>query len=518
MALPSAENYERSFMHKDIVTECIVTATDFLITSSLDGHVKFWKLTVGGSVEFVKSYLAHQGPVAQMAASADGAWLATVSTIDKTLKLFDVVNFDMINVVQLDFEPMHVCWVSKRGQASALVAVSDRSSSSIHIFDGKANRAEAVQVVTSVHSTPAVLIKYSDLHNCVVSCDTKGMVEYWTPDEALAVPSTIEWKFKSDTDLYDFARPNACPSSLSFSLDQSKFVTFGDKDGQVRVYRFTTGKLLRTYDESFESVSKNASNNSLDLSREKELVASEHYSRVNAIFDESGNFVIYTTAVGIKVVNTVSNTVCRVLGKSEGNRFLNICLHQGSVKKTGLTLAMAASDNPALQKLDVVLPVLVCTAFKKHRFYLFTKHEPDADGPARDVLNEKSSRHDQLQVAQATKPVLGSLAIMRTSVGDIILKLNPNHAPNAVENFVVHARAGYFDGHLFHRVIKGFMIQTGDPNGNGSGGESIWGHDFADEFNNELRHSQPFTLSMANAGPNTNGSQFFITTVATVCF
>ena len=78
-----------------------------------------------------------------------------------------------------------------------------------------------------------------------------------------------------------------------------------------------------------------------------------------------------------------------------------------------------------------------------------------------------------------------------------------------------HARNGYYNNVIFHRVIKGFMIQTGDPLGNGTGGESIWGGDFEDEFVRTLRHDRPFTVSMANSGPNTNGSQFFISTVPT---
>ncbi|KAK3094257.1 Peptidyl-prolyl cis-trans isomerase cyp15, partial [Teratosphaeriaceae sp. CCFEE 6253] len=84
--------------------------------------------------------------------------------------------------------------------------------------------------------------------------------------------------------------------------------------------------------------------------------------------------------------------------------------------------------------------------------------------------------------------------------------------PKAVENFTVHAREGYYNNLLFHRVIRKFMIQTGDPLGDGTGGESIWGREFEDEITPELRHDKPYVLSMANAGPGTNASQFFITT------
>jgi len=98
-------------------------------------------------------------------------------------------------------------------------------------------------------------------------------------------------------------------------------------------------------------------------------------------------------------------------------------------------------------------------------------------------------------------------------MGDIHIKLYPKEAPKTVENFTVHSKNGYYNGLIFHRVIKGFMIQTGDPLGDGTGGTSIWGRDFEDEFHQKLNHNIPFTVSMANAGPNTNGSQFFVTTV-----
>ena len=103
-------------------------------------------------------------------------------------------------------------------------------------------------------------------------------------------------------------------------------------------------------------------------------------------------------------------------------------------------------------------------------------------------------------------------ATIKTNKGGMRLKLFADKAPMTVNNFVFLARDGFYDGVPFHRVIKDFMIQTGDPTGTGRGGP---GYRFPDEIHPELRHDGPGVLSMANAGPNTNGSQFFITHVAT---
>ncbi len=111
---------------------------------------------------------------------------------------------------------------------------------------------------------------------------------------------------------------------------------------------------------------------------------------------------------------------------------------------------------------------------------------------------------------QLTMPAAGdTVATMHTSMGDIKIKLFPDKTPKTVENFITHAKNGYYNGLKFHRVIKDFMIQGGDPLGNGTGGESIWGGKFEDEFDPDL-HNLRGALSMANAGPGTNGSQFFI--------
>lgn len=111
---------------------------------------------------------------------------------------------------------------------------------------------------------------------------------------------------------------------------------------------------------------------------------------------------------------------------------------------------------------------------------------------------------------QTRAPQAGdTVAVLKTTLGEIKILLFPDAASKAVENFVTHSKNGYYTGIIFHRVIPDFMIQGGDPTGTGRGGESIWGSSFKDEFSVDY-HNIRGALSMANAGPGTNGSQFFI--------
>lgn len=129
---------------------------------------------------------------------------------------------------------------------------------------------------------------------------------------------------------------------------------------------------------------------------------------------------------------------------------------------------------------------------------------------------EQSSAESKVDVNSLELPQLSTevaeneaLVEMVTTEGSIKIKLFPEQAPKTVENFLTHAKDGYYDGVIFHRVINNFMIQGGDPDGTGMGGESIWGEPFEDEISNQLYNIRG-ALSMANAGPGTNGSQFFI--------
>jgi cyclophilin family peptidyl-prolyl cis-trans isomerase len=127
---------------------------------------------------------------------------------------------------------------------------------------------------------------------------------------------------------------------------------------------------------------------------------------------------------------------------------------------------------------------------------------------------ENTLNSDSTQTPDSTASVEPK-AVIQTNMGTIELQLFPDKAPQAVENFIGLARKGYYNGVTFHRVIDKFMIQGGDPTATGMGGQSIWGKSFNDEIVPDLKFDSAGILAMANAGPNTNGSQFFITVAAT---
>ncbi|CAH1775450.1 unnamed protein product [Owenia fusiformis] len=524
--LPNAESYEKSYMHRDTITHVAVTKTDFIITASCDGHLKFWKKQESGGIEFVKHFRSHLGNIVDMAVSSNGEHCCTVSD-DKTMKIFDIVNFDMINMIKLGYVPLCCGWLFAPGDACTAIAVSEKDSSKIHVYDS-IGAHEPLQTLDKLHFKPVTLIKYNPVYEVAVSADQGGMVEYWTgPKTDYKFPKTVAWEYKTDTDLYEFAKNNTVPISLAFSPNGKLLATLA-KDRKVRIFKFLTGKLTKILDESLsqfthlQQMKQQLPNMEFGrrMAVERDLEKAEAFSLVNIIFDPSGNFVIYATMLGIKVINLTTNRCVRFIGKPENVRFLYLALCEGSSKKSSaaVTMEMEASDNPNLTNTPSD-PTIFCTAFKKNRFYLFSRREPIDTKSAdteRDVFNEKPSKEELISATQESSySRTASSAVLHTSMGDIHVKLFHKETPKTVENFVVHSKNGYFNGHLFHRVIKGFMIQTGDPLGSGTGGESIWGGEFEDEFHPNLRHDRPYTLSMANAGPNTNGSQFFITVAPT---
>ena len=125
------------------------------------------------------------------------------------------------------------------------------------------------------------------------------------------------------------------------------------------------------------------------------------------------------------------------------------------------------------------------------------------------IQNDKENKEEETSFKE------NMIAVIKTNFGEIKLELFESDAPKTVENFIKLSKSRFYDETKFHRVIKEFMIQGGDPTGTGHGGTSIWGKPFEDEFNKDVGFDKPGMLAMANSGPNTNGSQFFITTIPT---
>ena len=520
--LPSIESYERSYMHRDVITHILVTPrTDFIISASCDGHIKFWK-KMAGSIEFVKHFRAHLGNVQDISCNSTGSLVATISS-DGSVKIFDVINFDMINMMELSFKPQSCQWVHSSGDPISAIAISESDSGTIRIFDGKGT-SEPIHELTDLHVHPVVLIRYNDRFATAVSVDRKGMIEYWSSAKRdYKFPEdVVEFDSQLDTHLYEFVKSKTMVHDISFSPDGTNFATIS-ADRKIRIFKFRTGQLLRVFDESLEHIASLQKMKQIcsgpefgrRMAIENELEKSDSFVLQRILFDSSGNFVLYPTLCGVKVVNWITNKCIKMLGKTENLRVLGIALYQDipNKPKAAISAEMEAAENPNLEK-SVIDPSLFVTSYKKNRFYIFSKRDPEQLTGDRDIFNEKPSREDIL--AATDEPIQERLAeycTIHTSMGDIHCKLFLKETPKTVENFCVHAKNGYYNNHIFHRVIKQFMIQTGDPTGTGTGGESIWGGEFADEFHPSLKHDKPFMMSMANAGPNTNGSQFFITVI-----
>ncbi|KAL7561883.1 hypothetical protein ACA910_014258 [Epithemia clementina (nom. ined.)] len=381
----------------------------------------------------------------------------------------------------------------------------------------------------------------------------------------------IQYTSKLDTDLYALVKKKtfAIDIAITCTTNQTCYFAVYSQDDRIRIFDFKTASIAISYDERLKTYDKIYSKppfllDSMEYGTRaaKERQMQKEYADRNAhhgpsilSFDVTGKYLVVSTMMGVKVIDwhpKRHKLVC-MIGNSDASqlRFTNLCLCPGPPKidtqmelarrqqnDKGAGAAISVNDNKKSTTTEVAGVVkktdalLIALAYQQRRLYVFSQYDvvDDPEAPTdiltrRDIWNEAPTAQDYITAASASagsgsetiqqylKSATTVKAILRTTMGDIHLQLFAKQTPKTIENFVGHARSHYYDNVIFHRVLKGFMIQTGDPLGDGTGGESIWGGDFNDEFVPGLRHDRPFVLSMANAGPNTNGSQFFITTV-----
>lgn len=526
--IPTSAHYHVSFMHKATVSHVISSGRHgYIITACEDGVVKFWKRitteppeeqettrtskeTPTPCLEFVKSFTAHIGPVLSLCLDPTEDTVASIGS-DGLIKIYDISTFDVTAMVKTKLAFGRAACFLQDSSKDSLLAIGSASEGSIFVFS--TTTLQQIQTL-SFHSKPITCLAYNQQHKCCVSADEQGILEIWDctsgAEEGQAVGATcsksnnqLEYESKTSTDLYKLAKKKTFARSLAMS--NNYFVVYA-ADHKVHVYQLSTGKIQVRYDERLDVyAAKSGATYGMDsiefgkrAATERELEEQTNLATSQLVqMDPSEQYLLVSTMVGIKVIDWKKNKVLKIIGKADASqlRFLSFCLSLGDAKlNQQMQLARGASSSIAMADRKVANDALVVVlAYHQRRFYVFSHIDPlknnehDAEDVSRDVWNEAPSAQDQLVasrgnmsggVAQSTS---FAKAILRTTLGDIHIKLFPE-VTKTLENFCGHARAGYYDNVIFHRVIQGFMIQTGDPLGDGTGGESIWGGEFEDEF------------------------------------
>ena len=550
--LPMTNNYFISYLQSDVIDNIYCTnITDFIFTTSYDGAIQFWKKIPKG-IEFVKKFKAHLNKITGVSINKEGSLLCTCSQKDLFLKIFDIINFDLFDYTQLNYYPSLCEFIIADSKSiSNIIAISEKDKGIIHIYDN--NKKKEISLVTIHDNSIITGIKFNTKYNICLSTSNLGLIEYWSKsanknkksivnntndlnnnnfifgndidneiiDDSISFDfpkHSIKFKFKSQTDLFKLYNKTKKNAIINLTLSpRNNYFGVTDKIRNIYIFNFLTAKIVYTITDTVY-IYQNEDTKEENIEKEIEKYVDVQY-QPNIQFDESEKYLYYPCWEGIKLINLKTKEIIKILGKKEKLRFISICLFQGESlrNKTGIITESKMRNEDNINADKIIDPLLFANAFKSNRFYIFSKSEPD-NKLKRDMMNEDIEELKNKASINAknskNKDIidLPEKAVIDTTKGEIFIKLFVNECPKTTKNFITLGKRGYYDGLIFHRVIKNFMIQTGDPRGNGTGGESIYGKPFKDEFNENLKH-EAFTVSMANAGPDTNGSQFFITTV-----
>ena len=501
--LPDQEMYYLSFMHKcpvDFLASSPVN--DFFMTMSEDGIMKFWHRTKN-DIEAVKTIPSGSSHFSSYSVSQDGLLIATAAK--QTITVFDVRAFDKRTQFQFSYPgKVILCFLNNHDSPTYELALSFSSQNDILIinpleFVDAQSDPTIIRRISEIHTSPITAMAWIDSRQICVSIDQRGDIQFW--DANGDSPNFGYYMCESS---FSTLSINSLTAFSVVASPNGNIIAVCCSDLSIHVFNLENGKeLFRFYEDLSEE-----DNCGLDLDLFLERKHDEEVNRGNnvykyfgAAFDYSSKILIVPSAFGIKFLDTKDGSLLRVIGRVEkSERYLSVALLQ------------ASND---IEHEPNAMPMIIANAYDKQRFYLFTRKAPE--NSKRDVANEKINIEKMPQINKLRRSLVTqwpTIATLHTTMGSIKFEMWPNETPLAVENFVTHARRGYYDNIRIHRVVRDFCIQTGDPTGTWYGGESIWGTPFEDECPPGAHNfDEKGMVGMANSGPNKNASQFFITTV-----
>lgn len=440
--------------------------------------------------------------------------------------IFDLSTIDMISIFEIDFKPGSIEWCETDSNPSdtaditntdandiedgdnLMLAVSSLTSDDIYIFDPLNDIKTPIYSSKSVHKSSVHSMKYIESLKCMVSIDINGMIEYWVVNNNFTKPVSKKLKFenKINTDLIILRKLKLKPMNLIQLINNKTNFVIITKNNEIFIFDIFTGKLINRINESLDfykkifQVEDSGNENIIKINKKFEIEKNLFEKSINLRLLKSiklvqfDNFLIIPNLIGLKLLNLSNNKIEKLI--KNDSRFL-------SISKLKIKL------NNSNRNLNY----LITSNFKSNRILIYTNNKQNENDLHTDIFNENptnSIKFDEIKDSfdpfRNKSKYQNVKVILHTNYGDIKIKVFPRYAPVAVENFIGLCYKNYYNNLKFHRIIKNFMIQTGDPNNDGTGGESLWGKPFRLELRQDVKHDKPFMVSMAHGG-----SQFFIT-------
>ncbi|KAG9397127.1 Cyclophilin type peptidyl-prolyl cis-trans isomerase/CLD [Carpediemonas membranifera] len=468
---PREDMYRVAYLHGSPILH-LLAVEDCVLTTDATGVVRVWR-RLENSLEEEKTLNAHHDEVLSLV--TDGVFIASVGA-DRVVNIYDRTTRDIVIRAELPFRPS-LCSLIQGD-----LVVADRDDFSLHWFAVAKGLVEKC-VITGHQARVVGVIPLG--RGDVLSGDCMGRF-FITPHPR--VSGTMEAPFML---LKGSSSDPPKPVTIVSNSTATAFVVCGT-DRVTRVFQSSSRRRLFQVNDTLSKWQQVPESSTINLRENVIFKQSATRQYIQPCFDPSGRFLAVPLANNISIYHVEKKARINRLAETESARFIALAI-------------LPVPDRGGVGTEDYQ-PLLLAIEHQSPRLCVFCD-DPPADPTMRDTGVGAAKPKDAVPESTAGC----AKAVISTTMGDIWVDLFPQKCPKTVDNFARLARSGYYNGNIFHRVIRDFMIQSGDPTGTGTGGVSADGVPFADEFDSELTHNKPFVLSMANRGPDTNTSQWFVT-------